>query len=831
MPSSERLKVGDVISVRATTFGEQWAKDMYPSDWYTKKIEGVVEGKTGSKWQLHFVEEDDTVLNIVLSRKDIVFVSRPAAPAAHLSFLVDSDDEEELATAAEDGDAANTDSSAEESEGDRETFFDEEADHEEKDGSRVDHKKDIMHGWKQDNDFALDQRAAVYETRGHADPVLKNDIDPTKVSLFELGKNFLPSAFLVLMAAGMTEKGRELARNGDARFSEAWVVSVDDLLQWIGVWMYMLAFDQPGGRAAFWTEPKGGYGPRHRLAAYLSMGKNGEKGPTWFEKMVATFFLPQYNLGDNEYTPNDPFVKTRRWWNSLRDGFFSAVEASWLLVLDESMVRWTGVGMPGLMVILRKPTPIGLELHTLCCAICGILVWFEVYEGKEAMEKKPFCDKYGKSIALSLRMLVKYFGTGRVLIADSWFGSVACAIALLRKGVFSVMNVKTATKNYPKDQLMNEVGEIKGNTAEARAERRERRGKSVAYTQKVNVGGGREVSLLAAGHNKKVPLLLICTCMTMLPGEEHNKTWKVNQADGSVEKHTLKTSQPEVHALYRLWMNIVDLHNKLRQGVVSMADVWHTTSWDKRHFAEGLGFWEVNVFKAFTFWCQTRSPKKMPHADFRARLAWAFLTLGKVPYPADNSAGPSSSAASFNTPGEDSPTVPLPGSSHTYKKAIGKTGSGGKTCGYYGAKAYWTCATCFETLGVVIAVCGPKSKRGLHCRHEHANGVHPTHSTWVMTSPGARAGAAGRAAAKRHGKGRAGSSDDDEPDDDDDEDDEDDNAPRAAGMSLTRSAKKTKHATKEAKKAAQAAASAAALLEQKRMGRLARNVGRNLKKT
>ena len=54
---------------------------------------------------------------------------------------------------------------------------------------------------------------------------------------------------------------------------------------------------------------------------------------------------------------------------------------------------------------------------------------------------------------------------------------------------------------------------------------------------------------------------------------------------------------------------------------IGTTDVWHTTSWDKRHFAEGLGFWEVSVFKAFTFWCQTQSPKKMPHADFRARLA------------------------------------------------------------------------------------------------------------------------------------------------------------------------------------------------------------------
>eukprot|EP00966_Prymnesium_polylepis_P010351 238907-Prymnesium_polylepis.1 len=69
------------------------------------------------------------------------------------------------------------------------------------------------------------------------------------------------------------------------------------------------------------------------------------------------------------------------------------------------MVKWMGHGMPGLMVILRKPTPIGLELHTLCCALTGILVWFEIYEGKAAMTLKEYNDEYPKSIALTLRML------------------------------------------------------------------------------------------------------------------------------------------------------------------------------------------------------------------------------------------------------------------------------------------------------------------------------------------------------------------------------------------------------------------------------------------
>lgn len=46
-----------------------------------------------------------------------------------------------------------------------------------------------------------------------------------------------------------------------------------------------------------------------------------------------------------------------------------------------------------------------------------------------------------------------YEGRGAVLVADSWFGSVKTACELLKRGTFSVMNVKVASKNFPKKTL------------------------------------------------------------------------------------------------------------------------------------------------------------------------------------------------------------------------------------------------------------------------------------------------------------------------------------------------------------------------------------------
>ena len=736
MPAARKpLKVSDVVSVPATAFGQAWAKENFPTDWHKKKLEGTVVGKgSGASWQLTFppATENDESMNISIPRKDITFVSRPEAPIEH----IDDSDEESVE---ENPELPEIDSSDDEAE----AFFAEEPDHQNKikTGKKDSYKDDIMAGWKRDDNFCFDQRADQTTSK---DPPKLNSLPgypeqyvETSSSLFSLGCHILPMTYLGLMAGEMTDVGKEFHRKGLHGVPASWSVSVPDLLQWIGVWMYMLAFPQPGSRRVYWEEPPGGFGPRHKLQACLRLGENGEKGVGWFDCMLACFTLPSYARGDKEWKKDDPFQATRRFWDALRTAFYEAVTASWLLVMDESMVQWQGRGMPGLMVILRKPTPIGLELHMLCCALCGILVWFEVYEGKEAMEKKEFCDQYGKSVALTLRMCKKFFGSKRVIIADSWFGSVANAIALFTKGLYCVMNVKTATTNFPKDALMEEVGEIKGKTAEAKQQRKERRGKSIAFTQKVEVGGDRTVNLLVAGHNKKVPLLLVCTAFTMLPGSDHNKTWKVNQADGSVEIHSLRTEQPEVHALYRLWMNIVDLHNKLRQGVVSMADVWATTAWPKRHFAEGLGFWEVNVYKAYIYFVQIGSSLKMGHGEFRARLAWAFMTLGKKPYPKDGnqttSGNPGPSGA-FTTPGSV-PEAPLPGATHDYKKT---PGTSGKTCVYCGSMAYQMCDTCEQLFGVPYPVCGPRSSRKMACIEKHASGEPCLHATFSMTSPAKR---------------------------------------------------------------------------------------------
>ena len=77
----------------------------------------------------------------------------------------------------------------------------------------------------------------------------------------------------------------------------------------------------------------------------------------------------------------------------------------------------------------------------------------ELYEGQELMAEKEFVDEYGATTATTLRLAVAYHGTGRIIVANSWFGSLKTAIALMKHGLYCNMLVKTAHKGFPREFL------------------------------------------------------------------------------------------------------------------------------------------------------------------------------------------------------------------------------------------------------------------------------------------------------------------------------------------------------------------------------------------
>ena len=121
--------------------------------------------------------------------------------------------------------------------------------------------------------------------------------------------------------------------------------------------------------------------------------------------------------------------------------------------------------LPGWKVIKRKPHPIGLESKTAACAVTGMLIDFEVQEGKGVMQHFEYIGETNKSTTWLLRLTKRWHNQEkRTVIAGAAFAQVRAAVALYRKGgLYFVGNVKGARKHFPKKALKGETGAYEKN--------------------------------------------------------------------------------------------------------------------------------------------------------------------------------------------------------------------------------------------------------------------------------------------------------------------------------------------------------------------------------
>ena len=78
------------------------------------------------------------------------------------------------------------------------------------------------------------------------------------------------------------------------------------------------------------------------------------------------------------------------------------------------------------------------------------MLHIELYDGKELMRDKDYVTEFGATTATCLRLSRHWKGSGRIWVADSWFGGVESAKQLMiENGLYSIQLVKTNHKNYP----------------------------------------------------------------------------------------------------------------------------------------------------------------------------------------------------------------------------------------------------------------------------------------------------------------------------------------------------------------------------------------------
>ena len=111
--------------------------------------------------------------------------------------------------------------------------------------------------------------------------------------------------------------------------------------------------------------------------------------------------------------------------------------------------QYVAEGMPHKTKIARKPEGVGAEMKALACGETGNIMKLDMMEGREANRRKDFSQVYGEGTAVTLQLTKEYYGTGRVVHADSAFSSVKTLLALRERGLFFMGMIKTAHKEYP----------------------------------------------------------------------------------------------------------------------------------------------------------------------------------------------------------------------------------------------------------------------------------------------------------------------------------------------------------------------------------------------
>ena len=285
--------------------------------------------------------------------------------------------------------------------------------------------------------------------------------------------------------------------------------------------------------------------------------------------------------------------------NAVNDRLAEAITPGNVVTLDENMIKSFHHDLKGKIKIKRKPQPVGNEIKDMSDARTNIVVNLELYEGKEDMALKEHVGKFGATCATTLRLTERLHGSGRIVIADSWFGSVKTAIALKDRGLYSVMVVKTAHNRYPREKL---------------AEHNLSVGEWEAYTATFD-----GVELMACSFQDLKLKQFISTCSTTIPGKPR-KT-----------KHYGDVPRPQVAELYLTYAASIDVHNHVRTGSLGLEDVLLTLSPHARQFSGIVGFLFTNAYLAFKYFKPDQG--KLVHCNFKLALAEQLVKYQAVAEP------------------------------------------------------------------------------------------------------------------------------------------------------------------------------------------------------
>jgi Transposase IS4 len=124
-------------------------------------------------------------------------------------------------------------------------------------------------------------------------------------------------------------------------------------------------------------------------------------------------------------------------------------EPSHILTVNESMVRWYGLGgtwinmgLPHYLAIDRKPEN-GCEIQNAACGISGVMLKLKIVKLATHKPENPDPVSHGgiphggipHCGRVLMELVLSWSGSNRIVCADSYFASVPAALALRRIGL------------------------------------------------------------------------------------------------------------------------------------------------------------------------------------------------------------------------------------------------------------------------------------------------------------------------------------------------------------------------------------------------------------
>lgn len=286
--------------------------------------------------------------------------------------------------------------------------------------------------------------------------------------------------------------------------------------------------------------------------------------------------------------------------------------------------------LPHKTKIIRKPEGVGAELKSLADGESGILLHLELMEGKEAQAAKEFCNEFPSSIAMTLRIVKKYFNTGITLHADSAFSSVTCAYALLERGLFFMGCVKTASKRYPKEYL-NRWGRQENVP----------RGSHKTLKSTLTMENGAVRPIFAVAWKDLTIKNIICTRgVTSVQGDpsiRHRRRIVEVEYGHENDRYDIAIPRPQAIEMFYSCFSNIDVHDHYRQGSLAFERTWSTKTWWHRLFMTIFGMICTDSYFAYRLEWKNRNYGDMAgmliYKEFLHRLAYQLINMEDMERP------------------------------------------------------------------------------------------------------------------------------------------------------------------------------------------------------